>query len=345
MSREWTIAASIGAKSSTRGEAAGLERRIADLAGRQHGVVSLSQLTALGLSAKAARGRVAAGRLHRIHQAVYVVGHPLLTGDGRWMAAVLACGERALLSHRSAAILWGLRESGGVRADVTTARRVGRGREGIRVHWRPAVCSADADRCRGIQCTSVARTLVDLAGILRADEFEKACDRAEQLRLFDGRAIDELLARARGERGTRRLREALANLDPSSTQTRTDIERRVLALCRAHPLPQPVVNGWIQLDGIGFSPDFLWPAANLIVETDSRAFHDTRRAFEADRRRDQLLAEAGYATLRFTWRQVTTEPERVARTIEAVLERSVTPTSLRGDSALERRSPARTISA
>jgi Protein of unknown function (DUF559) len=118
----------------------------------------------------------------------------------------------------------------------------------------------------------------------------------------------------------------------------------MLALCRTYSLTQPAVTGWIQLDGVGFSPDFLWPAAKLIVETDGGT-HRTRRAFEADRRRDQLLAAAGYTTLRFTWRQVITEPERVARTIEAVLRRSVTHTSLRGHSALERRPPQPTISA
>jgi hypothetical protein len=108
--------------------------------------------------------------------------------------------------------------------------------------------------------------------------------------------------------------------------------------------PQPVVNGWIQLQEIGFSPDFLWPTAKLIVETDGGT-HRTRRAFEADRRRDQLLADGGYMTLRLTWRQVTTEPERVARTIATVLERAGSHTSLRGNSALERRSPMWTIPA
>jgi very-short-patch-repair endonuclease len=136
----------------------------------------------------------------------------------------------------------------------------------------------------------------------------------------------------------------LSELDPQGAETRTEIERLMLALCRTHTLPQPVVNGWIQLDGIGFSPDFLWPTERLIVETDGGT-HRTRKAFEADRRRDQLLAEAGYTILRFTWRQLTTEPERVARTIAAVLNRSVTPTSLRGDPALERPSQRRTISA
>jgi very-short-patch-repair endonuclease len=261
------------------------------------------------------------------------------------MAAVLACGDGALLSHRSAAILWGLREGGGARVDVTTPRRVGRGRTGIRAHWRPSLRDNDAGSCRGVPCTSVARTLPDIAAILPASSLEKACDRAEQLRIFNGRAIDELLARVPSTRGTRRLRETLEQLDPLSPATRTEIERLMLTLCRTHTLPQPVVNGWIQLQGIGFSPDFLWPEAKLIVETDSHETHRTRKAFEADRRRDQLLAEAGYTTLRFTWRQLTMEPERVARTIATVLERAGSHTSLRGNSALDRRSRGRTIPA
>jgi very-short-patch-repair endonuclease len=321
-----------------------VDAAIAALAGRQHGVVALPQLVGLSLGARAVAARVAAGRLHRLHRGVYAVGHPLLTAEARWMAAVLACGEGALLSHRSAAILWGLRESGGPRVDVSATRRVGRGRAGIRVHWRPSLGVADSRSCRGVPCTSVARTLLDLAAVLRPSELEHACDRAEQLRLFDGRAIEELLARTRGERGTKRLRETLEQLNPSSQLTRSENERLMLALCRTYSLTLPVVNGWIQLEGAGFSPDFLWPEAKLIVETDG-ATHRTRRAFEGDRRRDQLLAEAGYTTLRFTWRQITGEPERVARTIAAVLQRSATRTSLRGNSALERRSPQLTISA
>jgi very-short-patch-repair endonuclease len=331
-------------ESSTR--AGGLEGAIAALAQRQHGVVSLPQLVVLGLQARAVSARAEAGRLHRLHHGVYAVGHPLLTAEGRWTAAALACGDGALLSHRSAAILWGLREGGGARIDVTTTRRVGRSRPGIRVHWRPSLVAADAGSCRGVPCTSVARTLLDLAAVLSAREVENACDRAEQLRIFDGRQIEELLKRDPGARGTRRLRDVLDNLDPLSPATRTEIERLMLALCRTHTLPQPVVNGWIQLPECGFAPDFLWPDARLIVETDGHKTHLTKRAFEQDRRRDQLLAEAGYITLRFTWRQLTEEPERVARTIAKVLEnRAATRTSLRGNSALERRSRRRTISA
>jgi very-short-patch-repair endonuclease/predicted transcriptional regulator of viral defense system len=341
MPREWRIPPDIQTEFATRGP----DAAIAALAERQHGVVSLPQLTEFGLLPSAVRERVGTGRLHRIHRGVYAVGYPSLTARGLWMAAVLACGSGAVLSHRSAAVLWGLREGGGSRIDVTAMRRTGRTRAGIRVHWRPSLATMDVTSCAGIPCTSVALTLLDLASVLSARSLEKACDRAEQLRIFNGRAIEELLTRVPGTRGTKRLRDVLSELDPQGAETRTEIERLMLALCRNHTLPQPVVNGWIQLNEIGFSPDFLWPEAKLIVETDSHKTHRTRRAFEADRRRDQLLAEAGYTTLRFTWRQITEEPERVARTIAAVLKRSVSPTSLRGNSALERRSPKWTISA
>ena len=341
MTREWRIAPDIQTEFATRGP----DAAVAALAERQHGVVSLKQLTALGLLPSAVRERVRSGRLHGIHRAVYAVGHASLSGRGHWMAAVLACGDGSALSHGSAAALWGLREGGGSRIDVTAPRRMGRIRAGIRVHWRPSLAAVDVAACDGIPCTSVPFTLLDLASVVSADSLEKACDRAEQLRLFNGRAIDELLARMPGARGTRRLRDVLDNLDPLGPETRSEIERLMLALCRTHPLPQPVVNGWIQLAGIGFSPDFLWPRQKLIVETDG-GNHQTKRAFEADRRRDQLLAEAGYITLRFTWRQLTEEPERVARTIAAVLEkRAATRTSLRGNSALDRGSRKRTIPA
>jgi very-short-patch-repair endonuclease len=316
MSSEWRIAPDIQTEFATRGP----DAAVGLLAERQHGVVSLPQLTAFGLLPSAVRERVKSGRLHRIHRGVYAVGHAALTGRGRWMAAVLACGDRAVLSHRSAAALWGLREGGGSRIDVTAPRRTGRTRAGIRVHWRPSLAAVDVTTCDGIACTSVPLTLLDLASLLSPRQLENACDRAEQLRIFNGRALDDLLARARGERGTKRLRETLEQLGPGGAHTRSEIERLMLALCRTHILPQPVVNGWIQLEKVGFAPDFLWPEARLIVETDGHQTHRTRKAFEADRRRDQLLAEAGYLTLRFTWRQITEEPERVARTINAVLQ-------------------------
>jgi very-short-patch-repair endonuclease len=170
-----------------------------------------------------------------------------------------------------------------------------------------------------IPCTSVACTLLDLAAVEPDRVVENACDRAEQLQIFDLRALEDILARNPRAQGAGRLRRVLRRLDSRSGLTRSEIERLFLALCRDHGLPPPLVNQWIQLDGFGFEPDFLWPEQRLIVETDGGAVHRTRRAFEDDRRRDQLLAVAGYTTLRFTWRQLTDEPERVAFTIKTVL--------------------------
>ena len=257
------------------------------------------------------------------------------------MAAVLACGDGALLSHRSAAVLWGLREGGGARVDVTTARRVGRGRAPIRVHWRPSVAAADACSCR--------RRSVHLGGthaarprggrLRRASSRRPAIAPSSCASSTDARSMT-LLARVAGERGHAPSPRDARTARPAE---RPDPHRDRAPDARALQSPLPSPAGRERLDPTerhrirARLP--LAAARKLIVETDGAQTHRTRKAFEADRRRDQLLAEAGYTTLRFTWRQVTTEPERVARTIAAVLKRAVTHTSLRGNSALDRRSP------
>jgi Protein of unknown function (DUF559)/Transcriptional regulator, AbiEi antitoxin len=297
-----------------------IDRAIAAVAERQHGVIALHQLVELGLSERAVRLRVATGRLHRIHRGVYAVGHASLSARGRWMSAVLACGAGAVLSHRSAAALNHLRPSSSPSIEVVVPRRRSSSPKGIVVRCRSNLTPPDATVVDRIPCTSVAQTLLDLAALLSDDDLERACDRAEQLRLFDLGTLEDVLARTPCARGAGRLRRVLAGLAPRGALTRSEIERLFLALCRDFGLPMPLVNGWIQLDGFGFEPDFLWPKQRLIVETDGGAVHRTRRAFEDDRRRDQLLAVAGYRTLRFTWRQVTDEPERVAFTIKTVLD-------------------------
>jgi hypothetical protein len=192
-----------------------LEAQIVELAECQHGVVALGQLLELGLSARAVRGRVSAGRLHRIHRGVYALGRPSLTAHGRWMGAALACGPGAALSHRSAAALVGLRPSASVRIEVTVPRPASRGHS-----------------IRGI-------VVCDLCERLDDDAVAKAITRAEQLRLFDQQAIDELLERNHGARGTARLRRVTNELDPRTEHTRQELERRFLLLCRNSGLPAP----------------------------------------------------------------------------------------------------------
>lgn len=301
---------------------------IAEVARRQHGAIAHSQLRALGLSPRAIQRRVAAGRLHVVHRGVYAVGHALLGDRGRWMAAVLACGSGAVLSHRSAAVLWELRTSTRSMIDVSSPGRRGRTFDGIDAHRGDTLHPSDVTDVHEIPCTSVSRTLLDLAEVTNRRDVERACDQAEILRLFDLRALDDVLARADGRRGAPILRAVLGDLRFGATITRSELEEKFLQICDAAALPAPQVNTWLPLaDGSGFRPDFLWPEQRLIVETDSRTFHDTHRRFEHDRRRDQLLAIAGWRVIRFTWRQVFHKSEQVATTLRALLEVGGYPTA------------------
>jgi predicted transcriptional regulator of viral defense system len=292
------------------------ERAIAALATRQHGVVALAQLVELGLSESAVRGRVAAGRLHRMHLGIYAVGHRILTPRGRWMAAALACGPGAVLSHRSAGALLGIRRSASSKIDVTAPRR--RRIAGIETH-EAQLASAETITVDGVPTTTVARTLLDLAAVLDRQSLEKAINEAEVLRLIDLKAVNATLERAGRRRGTAALRETLANLDPLQAQTRNELERRFLSLCRGAELPLPEVNAWLTVEGESLQPDFLWREHRLIVETDGFTTHSTRRAFERDRRRDLALLRAGYRTVRVTWRQVTSAPDEVIGALWAAL--------------------------
>jgi Transcriptional regulator, AbiEi antitoxin/Protein of unknown function (DUF559) len=291
---------------------------IARLAERQHGVVSLPQLQSLGLGKAAVSRRTQAGRLTRIHRGVYAVGHGRLTGQGRWMAAVLAYGDGAVLSHRSAAALHGIRPTSRRNIDVTVPSPSARPRPGIDVHRSATLTPADVTVVDGIPCTSVARTLLDLGEVVDERGVEKAVDQADVLRLFDLRAVEEVLSRADGRRGAPVLRRVLAEYD-GPTLTDEELEERFFAICRESGLPKPAVNVWITLDdGIAYKADFLWRGEGLIVETDGWASHGTRRAFEHDRRRDRRLRLAGWEVVRFTWRDVEREPEETTKFLTAL---------------------------
>jgi predicted transcriptional regulator of viral defense system len=287
--------------------------RVAKLAARQWGVVSLAQLRAAGVSYDAVRSRVRAGRLHRLHHGVYAVGHTVLKREGRWLAAVLACGDGAVLSHRSAAAHWGLLQSEATRTDITTPRRRA-GNATIRLHRSHSLIARDTTTHQGIPITSIPRTLLDLAATVRADRLERALAQAEHLQLYDHRAITELLARSNGHRGQKALTEATA-LDPKLT--RSEWEVRMLKLLRTAALPEPLVN--LPLDAPDYGecrPDFHWPSHRLIVETDGWRTHRTRAAFESDRAKDAALTAAGYRVVRFTWR---TPDATILRRLQALL--------------------------
>ncbi|MEA2156826.1 MAG: hypothetical protein QOE11_2966 [Solirubrobacteraceae bacterium] len=297
-----------------------IDREIAALAARQHGAVALRQLTDLGLADSTVRTRVARGRLHRVHHGVYAVGHPLLTYAGRCMAAVLACGPGAALSHRSAACHLGLRDDNRRTIDVTSPKRTGRMLDGITAHRGGTLTSGDIAAVDGIPTTTLARTLLDLAEVVPRRQVERAIDRAEILRVLDAKAIGDVLERANGRRGATILQGVLEEIQLGSTITRNDLEEAFLQICRDAGRPPDAANAWIPYPGGGGAEaDFLWRAQRLIVEVDGRDVHTTRRAFEHDRRRDQRLMTLGWRVVRFTWRQVLHERRTVAATIQTLL--------------------------
>jgi hypothetical protein len=294
------------------------DRSVAALAERQHGVISRAQLRALGLRDTAISERAASGRLHRVHHGVYAVGHPALAARGVWMAAVLACGPGAVLSHAAAAALWELRASAATRIDVTVHRSGRRKRPGLRVH-RPRFLPPDEiTTLDGIPVTIPARTILDLAAVLQRRPLERVLDNAENAQLTDVPSLVALARAHAGHRGASRLLAALTSHEPGTTLTKSELEERFLALCRAHGLPTPLVNERLE----GFEVDFTFREAKLLVETDSWSHHRTRDAFERDRQRDAVHARAGYRTLRFTHRQITYAPRAVADTLAAVLHTS-----------------------
>jgi very-short-patch-repair endonuclease len=290
-----------------------VDQRIAVLATRQHGVVATRQLAALGLSQRAVSHRAAVGRLHRIHRGVYAVGHPVLTVNGRRMAAVLAAGPGAVLSHASAAALWEIRPTSATRIDVTVGSAGGRGkRAGLHIHRTPTLQADEITERQGIRVTTPARTLLDLAAILPRRALERALDEAEIHELYDHASLDALARTHAGERGARCLQRALDE-DADPTLTDSELEELMLALCDDHRLERPKPQAWVA----GLRVDFLFAASRLVVETDGYRYHRTRRAFERDRERDAILARAGYRTLRFTHRQLTRRPAEVAETIRS----------------------------
>jgi hypothetical protein len=236
------------------------------------------------------------------------------------MAAVLACGPGAALSHRSAACHLGLREDNRSRIDVTSPQRTGRDLPGITVHSGGTLLPQDTTIVDGIPCTTLARTLLDLAEVLTTRGLERAIEQAEVLRVLDMRAVDDVLARANGRRGATSLKALLSEMQLGSTITRNELEERFLDICRQANLPPDATNAWIPFpDGGGAEADFVWRDQRLIIEVDGRDVHTTRRAFEHDRRRDQRLTMLGWRVVRFTWRQVLYEPAAVAATVAALL--------------------------
>src|SRR5205085_9315547 len=209
-------------------------------------------------------------------------------------ASVLACGPDAVLSHRDAAALLDLRRSSRSRIDVTIPRGSRRTRPGIEIHRPREVHPDDVTVVDGIPCTTIARTLVDLAEVVTRSHLERGIERAEKLRMFDLGTVEACTARAPFRRGARVLRSILTAYRAETAFTRSDLEKGFLAVCSAAGFPWPRVNTWLEFDGTGGEIDFVWPDRRVAVEVDGWEDHRTRPAFERDRDRDRRLRLAGW---------------------------------------------------
>ena len=291
---------------------------IATLAGQQHGVVARGQLTGLGLSRGAIGHRLDCGRLHPVHRGVFAVGHRVLSREGRWMAAVLAGGSGAVLSHRSAAALWGLRLSYSGIAEVTVPRRL-QSRPTLRLH-RAELALDETTTVREIAVTTPSRTLLDLAAVVLPRQLERAVEEAEVLRLADSFPLADLIERHRGRAGVAALRRLRDEGQIGATVTRSELEDRFLCFLAAHDLPHPEVNVALEIGSGWIEADCAWRGRRVVVEMDGYASHGTRAAFEKDRARDRRLQSAGWRVVRITWRHLQDEPAALAGELRALLD-------------------------
>ncbi len=247
---------------------------------------------------------------------MFAVGHDRLSREGRWLAAVLALGEGAVLSHVSAAALWGIRHSRSAYVHVTVPTPGGRHRRrGLVVHRSLTLRPADVDEREAIAVTSVSRTLLDLAGGLTPTRLERAVEQSLALRLFDLRAVEAVLAANPRKPGAGALSWIVTHIHEEPSLTRQELEALILDLCATHGIERPEVNAVVD----GLEVDFLWRALRLIVETDGREYHETPVAFARDRERDERLIVLGYRVVRFTYRRVVHHPAAVAATLRALV--------------------------
>jgi very-short-patch-repair endonuclease len=291
---------------------------VARLAAAQHGIISSWQLNACGLDADAIALRVAGGRLHRQFRAVYAVGHAALTPTGCFIAAVLACGDDAVLSDHAGAAHLGLRRWRGCIPEVTVTGARGRKLEGIRVHRR-TLDPRDIWIRDGIRVTSPARTILDLAATMSVATLRRMVRQAHAERLVTTRQLLDVLARHRGHRGAAKLRAVIAE---GAAPTRSVLEDHVLELIVKAGIERPEINARLVVGGRAVEPDMLWREQRLIVECDGRRWHSDPLTRRHDAARQALLEANGYRVIRITWEQVVDHPQQTIARICAALAAS-----------------------
>jgi very-short-patch-repair endonuclease len=291
---------------------AGRSRAAWDLAQRQHGVLTRRDLLALGFSAESIKHRLASGRLHAVARGVYAVGRRELTPHGRWMAAVLVCGDGAVLSHRSAAELWGIGSEEAGRIDVSVRRKCEIHRTGLKVRGRPSLGARSVTRRRGIPVTDPVQTLIDVATELLPMRLERAVNEADKQDLVDPETLRRELPNHRGEPGVKKL----ATLLDRHTFRLSDSDLEVLfrPLARAAAFPPPLTKRMLH----GYEVDFWFPHQNLVVETDGLRYHRTPAQQSRMAKRDQIHTAAGLRVLRFTHWQISNAPAEVTTVLRHI---------------------------
>jgi very-short-patch-repair endonuclease len=283
-----------------------------ELSRRQHGVLTRGDLLALGFSDKGIKHRVATGRLHPVAAGVYAVGRPDLTPHGRWMAAVLVCGDDAMLSHRSAAELWGIGREWEGRIDVSIRRHSKIRRRGIKVRARESLPERSVVRRFGIPVTNPTQTLIDLATELKPLRLERAVNQADVHDLVDPETLRRSLDAYVGMPGAKTLRTMLDRHTFRLSDSDLEIYFRPLALAAGFPLP--LSKQWV----LGYEVDFHFPDHGLIVETDGLRYHRTPAQQARMAKRDQTHTSHGFRVLRFTHWQIAHAPNEVAEVLGRV---------------------------
>jgi very-short-patch-repair endonuclease len=287
---------------------------IARVAARQQGMVTRVQLRDAGFDDRLLRRRMAAGWLTRRHQGVYLLG--VFAGPlGDEAAALLACGSRAAISHWTTAAAFGLRERmEGEPVHVVAAGGLTGRRAGVYAHRVEVLPARDVTLVHGLRMTTPARTLLDLAASTPLPRLDELVEEAEVRELVTRSELLSMLDRGAGRPGIGAFRAVVGSADEPAF-TRSEAEKRLLALVRAAALPLPRTNTRIA----GLEVDAVWPQQRLVVEVDGFQYHGTRPAFERDRTRDARLLVAGYRVLRITWRRLVREPEAIVAILAAAL--------------------------
>jgi very-short-patch-repair endonuclease len=292
-----------------------MARRAWDLALNQHGVVSSDQLRKVGYTPQAIYHRIRTGRLHPLHRGVYAVGRPHVTDHGRWMAAVITCGDGAVLSHSSAAALWRIGPEDRDVVELSLPSPFQRRRPGLRIHRRLSLEPRDVTTEYGIPVTTPVQTLIDMSLRLDRPGIERMINEADKYNVAHPPGLRRALEARVGEPGAARLRFILDRR--TFRLTKEELERRFLPLARKAGLPVPLTGQWVN----EFEVDFYWPDLGLVVETDGLRYHRTPAEQARDRLRDQAHTAAGLTALRFTHEQVRYEPEHVLRILAQTASR------------------------